>query len=151
MDQNPTNTIGSELQVATGVPSETVGISSYTSPTFTDKTLPDQSGRVFVVTGSASGVSELLANILYSKNGKVYTAARSARKAESTSMDINRQHPNSMGELIYLPLNLDDLTTVKASAEHFLQAETRLDVLFNDAGVMAPLAKSKWKQGHSCS
>jgi retinol dehydrogenase 12 len=43
---------------------------------------------------------------------------------------------------------LDDLTTIKASAEEFLAKETRLDVLWNNAGVMLPPQGSKTKQNY---
>jgi len=37
---------------------------------------------------------------------------------------------------MYLHLDLSDLSTIKASAQEFLSKEERLDVLFNNAGVM---------------
>lgn len=50
----------------------------------------------------------------------------------------------------YLSLDLDDLGTIKMSADEFLSKEERLDVLWNNAGVMVPPAGSKTKQvGHS--
>nr|RBQ89727.1 hypothetical protein FVER53263_20260 [Fusarium verticillioides] len=45
--------------------------------------------------------------------------------------------------MIFLPLVLDDLTTIKASAQGFLAQESRLDVLYNNAGVMVPPQGSK--------
>jgi retinol dehydrogenase-12 len=56
--------------------------------------------------------------------------------------------PESTGELVYLHLDLDDLTTIKKSAEDFLSKETKLDVLWNNAGVMKPPQGSKTKQGY---
>lgn len=50
--------------------------------------------------------------------------------------------------MIFLKLDLDDLTTIKASAEEFLRKEKRLDVLWNNAGVMVPPQGSKTKQGY---
>jgi NAD(P)-dependent dehydrogenase (short-subunit alcohol dehydrogenase family) len=78
----------------------------------------------------------------------VYIAARSEIKAGQTINDIKRQHPHSNGQLIYLHLDLNDLTTIKASAEEFLGKESRLDVLFNNAGVMVPPQGSKTAQGY---
>lgn len=125
-----------------------MGIFSYVSPTFTDKTLSDQSGKVFIVTGGTSGVGELLVDILYSKNAKVYIAARSADKAEQTIQSIKTKRPTSHGELIFLRLDLNDLSTIKASADEFLHKETKLNVLWNNAGVMVPPQGSKTKQGY---
>ncbi|TAQ85334.1 hypothetical protein B7494_g6342 [Chlorociboria aeruginascens] len=117
-------------------------------PTFTEKTLSDQTGKVFIVTGASSGVGRELAQILYSRNAKVYIAARSAERAEAAIQSIKTTFPESTGELVYLHLDLDDLTTIKTSAEEFLGKEQRLDVLWNNAGVMVPPQGSKTKQGY---
>lgn len=50
--------------------------------------------------------------------------------------------------MVFLHLDLDDLTTIKKSAEEFLSKETKLDVLWNNAGVMIPPQGSKTKQGY---
>jgi NAD(P)-dependent dehydrogenase (short-subunit alcohol dehydrogenase family) len=50
--------------------------------------------------------------------------------------------------LVFLHLDLDDLTTIKKSAEEFLSKEKKLDVLWNNAGVMIPPQGSKTKQGY---
>jgi retinol dehydrogenase 12 len=47
---------------------------------------------------------------------------------------------------VFLSLDLNDLTTIKASATEFLQKEERLDVLWNNAGVMIPPQGSVTKQ-----
>lgn len=75
-----------------------------------------------------------LARILYSKNAKVYIAAREEGNA---IVSIKKAEPASKGELVFLQLDLADLNSVKASAERFLSAETKLHVLFNNAGYMA--------------
>ena len=100
------------------------------------------------MTGSSSGIGEQLAQILYQKNAKVYVAARSEEKARKAIEGIKSRAPNSKGDLIFLHLDLDDLTTIKASAEAFLNENERLDVLWNNAGVMVPPQGSKTKQGY---
>lgn len=104
--------------------------------------------QVFIVTGSSAGVGKELAQILYSHNAKVYVAARSEERATKAIESIKTAFPESKGELIYLHLDLDDLTTIKKSADEFLSKETKLDVLWNNAGVMAPPQGSKTKQGY---
>ena len=104
--------------------------------------------QVFIVTGSSSGVGKELAQILYSHNAKVYVAARSQSKADAAISSIKTAFPDSTGELVYLHLDLDDLTTIKKSAEDFLSREKKLDVLWNNAGVMRPPQGSKTKQGY---
>lgn len=55
---------------------------------------------------------------------------------------------DSTGELVFLHLDLADLSTIKASAAEFLSKESRLHVLFNNAGVMATPQGSKTIQGY---
>lgn len=56
--------------------------------------------------------------------------------------------PKSTGDLVFLPVNLEDLGSVKEAAASFLQKETRLDALWNNAGVMRPPEGSTSKQGY---
>ncbi|KAI9737860.1 MAG: hypothetical protein M1834_009230 [Cirrosporium novae-zelandiae] len=115
---------------------------------FTDKVLPSLHGKVHIVTGSNTGVGKELARILYSKHAKVYVAARSEDKANKAIEAIKKTTPESAGELIFLYLDLIDLTTIKASAENLLSKENKLHVLFNNAGVMGPPQGSKTAQGY---
>ena len=62
--------------------------------------------------------------------------------------EIKTFYPASKGELIYLHLELEDLATVKASAEDFFSRESRLDVLWNNAAVMNTPPGWKTKQGY---
>ncbi|KAL1980998.1 hypothetical protein VTN96DRAFT_3262 [Rasamsonia emersonii] len=117
-------------------------------PTFTEHNLPDLSGKVFIVTGSAVGVGYELAKILYEKNGTVYIATRSEEKISRAIASIRQEHPNSRGRLVPLIVDLADLTTIRPAARTFLEQESRLDVLVHNAGVMRPPAGSKSKQGH---
>ena len=104
--------------------------------------------QVFIVTGVTSGIGKELAEILYSPHAIVYVAARSAEKANAMIETLKSKHRSSKGDLIFLKLDLDDLTTIKSSAEEFLRKEKRLDVLWTNAGVMIPPQGSKTKQGY---
>lgn len=117
-------------------------------PTFTEHNLPDQSGKTFIITGGSSGVGEQLAYILYKHNAKIYIAARSEEKSRNAIERVKARVPHSGGQMIYLHLDLDDLTTIKRSADEFLSQNDRLDVLWNNAGVMTPPQGSKTKQGY---
>ncbi|KAI1135654.1 putative short-chain dehydrogenase [Hypoxylon sp. FL0543] len=117
-------------------------------PGFTEANLSDLHGKVYIVTGATAGIGKELARILYSKNAKVYIAARSQDKGNKTIEEISKAFPSSKGSLIFLKLDLSDLTTIKASAEEFLAKEQKLDVLFNNAGVQNPLPEpSRTAQG----
>jgi retinol dehydrogenase-12 len=92
--------------------------------------------QVYIVTGSNTGVGKELAQILYSKNAKVFIAVRSEEKANKAIKEIKENAAESSGSLVFLFLDLSDLTTIKATAESFLGLENKLHVLFNNAGVM---------------
>ncbi|RSL99911.1 hypothetical protein CEP52_009455 [Fusarium oligoseptatum] len=107
-------------------------------PTFTEKDVPDLKEKVYIVTGSNTGVGKELARMLYSKNAKVYIAARSEEKAKTAMADIKKTSPDSSGSMDFLRLDLADLTTIKGSADAFLSKEKKLHVLFNNAGIQSP-------------
>lgn len=48
--------------------------------------------------------------------------------------EIQKTQPKNPGTLVFLPFNLDDLESVKAAAATFQQQESKLDVLWNNAG-----------------
>ena len=118
------------------------------APSFTDKDLPSLAGKVFIVTGAASGLGFELAKILYVAGGIVYIAARSASRCEGAIEKIKAQTNGrkSEGKLKIMVIDLADLATVKSAADEFLRQETRLDVLINNAGVMIPPAGSQDRQ-----
>jgi NAD(P)-dependent dehydrogenase (short-subunit alcohol dehydrogenase family) len=100
------------------------------------------------VTGANTGLGKEVAQILYSKNAKVYMTARSERKTREAMESIQRASPTSSGELVFLHLDLTDLDSVKRSAKEFIQKENKLDILFNNAGVAYPGPLSHTKQGY---
>ncbi|KAI9791486.1 MAG: hypothetical protein M1816_003830 [Peltula sp. TS41687] len=121
------------------------------SPSLTEQNLPSQKGKVFIVTGGASGIGLELATILFHAGGKVYIAGRSEAKARQSIESVKSladDTSSSPGQLEYLPLELDDLSSIKSSAETFQSKESRLDVLWNNAGVSLPPIGSVSKQGH---
>lgn len=75
-------------------------------------------------------------------------AARNETKAKKVISEISKDFATSKGELIFLPLDLSDLSTIKKSATEFLGKEDRLDILWNNAGVMIPPQGSKTAQGY---
>lgn len=118
-------------------------------PTLTEVDLPCQKGKVFIVTGGYSGVGWELCRILYRVGGTVYLAGRSEEKAlEAIAKIKSLCTPTSPdGNIIFLPISLDDLRTIKPAVKSFTRAESRLDVLFNNAGVSNP-PQGTSPQGH---
>ncbi|KAI3390941.1 hypothetical protein diail_8339, partial [Diaporthe ilicicola] len=117
-------------------------------PTFTEEHLEDQAGKVFIITGANSGVGFELAKLLYQKNGTVYIAARSGSKIKNAIDAIEREFPSSTGRLASVVIDLSDLSTIRPAAQDFLEKETRLDVLFHNAGVMLTSNDARSSQGH---
>lgn len=118
------------------------------APSLTEANLPSQRGNVFIVTGGYSGVGLELCRILYRAGGKVYIAGRSEERASHAITEIKSSIHSSDGDLVFLPLHLDDLASIKAAVETYTTAESRLDVLFNNAGVSNPPPGFVSAQGH---
>lgn len=116
-------------------------------PTFTEANVGPQDGKVFLVTGATSGIGYELVKILYSKNAKVYLAGRGSDRAKQAFEKIRASHPASNGSLHFLHLELDDLASIKSSVKEFQAKESKLHVLWNNAGVSQPPAGSVSKQG----
>lgn len=103
--------------------------------------IAEQFGRVAIVTGSNSGIGLETARALASKGAVVVLACRSQSKAESARENILKLIPKA--ELKILPLDISDLDSVKRFAAEFKQTYRRLDLLINNAGVMAlPFGKT---------
>ncbi|KAI1436129.1 hypothetical protein GGR50DRAFT_686614 [Xylaria sp. CBS 124048] len=120
----------------------------FATPSITEKNCPDQTGRVFLVTGGYGGVGFELCKILYAANATVWIAGRSESKAEAAITTIRSAAPKSKGQIEFLQIDLSDLTTVKPAAEKFLAQVSRLDVLVNNAAVMFPAAGSVDSHGN---
>ena len=118
------------------------------APPLTADNLPDQKGRVCIVTGGYVGVGYELVNMLYQRNATVYVAGRSQAKYDAAHERLTAAHPRSEGRLEFLLLDLADLSTTKATADFFLAKEQRLDVLVNNAGVMNTPMASKSAQAY---
>ena len=93
--------------------------------------IPDQRGRTALITGANSGLGLESARALAAKGATVLLACRSFEKANKTAAAL---HEETGGTLIPLELDLADLESVQRAAA---QVEG-LDLLLNNAGVMAP-------------
>ncbi|KAJ5901808.1 NAD(P)-binding protein [Penicillium taxi] len=118
------------------------------TPTLTENNLPDQTGKVHIVTGGYTGVGLELVKILYSKNATVYIAGRSPNKAARSISLIKDLFSSSKGRVIFLEVDFSDFSSIKPAVKEFLSSEDRLDVLTNNAGVMRPPAGSTDSHGH---
>jgi NAD(P)-dependent dehydrogenase (short-subunit alcohol dehydrogenase family) len=105
-----------------------------TAWTFND--IPDQTGRIAIVTGANTGIGYETARMLALKGADVVLACRNTEKANAAADAIRAEKP--AGKLVVEALDLGDLESVKAFADRYLAGHKRLDLLINNAGVMVP-------------
>lgn len=110
--------------------------------TFAD--IPDQTGRIAIVTGANTGIGLETARMLAQKGAEVILACRSAEKGQAAAAKISALGP--AGAVRFEPLDLGDLESVDAFAKSFVARHERLDLLVNNAGVMVP-PLGRTKQG----
>ena len=103
--------------------------------------IPDQHGRIAVVTGANGGLGLETARQLAVKGAHVVMAVRNQVKATAAVEDIRATAPDASLELV--PLDLASQASVRAAAGQIAAAHERIDLLINNAGVMAiPEAKT---------
>ena len=103
---------------------------------WTAKNIPNQKGKVVIVTGSSSGIGYEAARVLANKEATVIIAVRSLDKGNKAVEKILGQ--NKDADVKVMQLDLADLKSVKNFAENFKKNYPRLDLLINNAGVMIP-------------
>ncbi len=102
---------------------------------WTSNNMPDQSGKVVVVTGANSGLGYETSLALVQKGAHVVLACRNMEKGETAVAQIRQQVPPASLELT--TLDLADLASIRQFAAEFQANHDRLDVLINNAGIMA--------------
>ncbi|GAU69897.1 putative oxidoreductase [Streptomyces sp. NBRC 110611] len=98
--------------------------------------IPDQTGRSAVVTGANSGIGYVTARELARRGARVVLACRNEARGGAALDRLRSEVPTAEAE--FRPLDLADLASVRhfaASLDDF--AGDRLDLLINNAGVMA--------------
>src|SRR5262245_25477377 len=97
--------------------------------------LPDLGGQTIVVTGGNSGIGFEAAKMLAGRGAHVVLACRDPGRAASALSALRAEHPKASAEVA--PLDLADLASVRAFAAVLAAQHPRVDVLLNNAGVMA--------------
>ncbi|KAI0102584.1 NAD(P)-binding protein [Nemania sp. FL0031] len=104
---------------------------------FSEKDIPDLTGKVAIVTGGNSGIGKQTVAVLASKGAKVYLGARSHDKYVEALHDIHISYPpTESSDIEFLEVDLASAASVKASAEMFKSKEEHLHLLYNNAGVL---------------
>ena len=110
------------------------------SEKWTADRIPDQSGRTAVVTGANSGLGLVTSRELARKGAAVVLACRNLEKGEAARKEIEAHAPGAQLELE--ELDLASLDSVREFAERFKASHEGLDLLINNAGVMATPRRS---------
>ncbi len=103
---------------------------------WTAQDIPDLTGRRAVVTGANSGLGLHTALELARHGAEVILAVRDLDRGEVARAQI-AEAARSGGSALLRQLDLADLTSVRTFADEILRSGTRLDLLVNNAGVMA--------------
>ncbi|MFI5891343.1 SDR family NAD(P)-dependent oxidoreductase [Actinoplanes sp. NPDC051513] len=98
-------------------------------------TIPPQDGRVAVVTGANGGLGLATATALAGAGAHVVMAARDQAKARAARDRVLAEHPGASLEVV--PLDLGSLDSVARAAAEIQAAHPVVDLLINNAGVMA--------------
>ena len=102
---------------------------------WTPADIPDLTGRTAVVTGGNGGLGLVCVHELAGAGAHVVVAARDQDRARAAEARVRDRNPRASVEVV--PLDLGSLASVAAAAETILGDHERIDLLMNNAGVMA--------------
>jgi NAD(P)-dependent dehydrogenase (short-subunit alcohol dehydrogenase family) len=102
---------------------------------WTEADIPDQSGRVALITGANSGIGFEAARALAEHGAAVVLACRNRAKADAAVASIAATAPHA--DVSVLEVDLADLDQVTVAAATYASTHDRLDLLVNNAGLMA--------------
>ncbi|WP_156687737.1 SDR family NAD(P)-dependent oxidoreductase [Mycobacterium sp. Marseille-P9652] len=101
---------------------------------WTTADIPDQTGRVAVITGANTGLGYETAAALADKGARVVLAVRNLDKGKDAAARITAKSPGA--DVVLQELDLTSLDSVRAAADQLKSAYERIDLLINNAGVM---------------
>ncbi|OBA63916.1 short-chain dehydrogenase [Mycobacterium sp. 1100029.7] len=101
---------------------------------WTTADIPDQSGRVAVITGANTGLGYETAAALAEHGAHVVLAVRNLDKGKDAAARITARSPHA--DVALQELDLTSLASIRAAAEELRSAHDRIDLLINNAGVM---------------
>lgn len=106
------------------------------SEKWTAENIPNQAGKIAVVTGSNTGIGFDTARMLAENRAKIVIAVRTIEKGEKAADKIRKKFADA--DINVMELDLADLESVKKFAENFKNEYSQLHLLINNAGVMIP-------------
>lgn len=104
------------------------------SAKWTAADVPDQSGRVAIITGSNTGIGFGAAKVLAAKGAHAVLAVRNVDKGNDAAARIKSDSPDATVTVQHL--DLTSLDNIRAAADELRTKFDRIDLLINNAGVM---------------
>jgi NAD(P)-dependent dehydrogenase (short-subunit alcohol dehydrogenase family) len=92
-------------------------------------------GKTIVITGATSGIGAVAARALAQQGARIVIVARNRERAEQTLSDLRAANPAAEHAAFYA--DLSRLREMKRVAEQIAAAEPKIDVLMNNAGLIA--------------
>ncbi|KAL8839644.1 MAG: hypothetical protein Q9170_001650 [Blastenia crenularia] len=108
-----------------------------------EKDIPDLAGKVILITGGNTGLGrEAVLQLAKHNPSRIFLAARTPSKGEAAVAEIKAAVPSA--NVSYLQLDLCSFKSISAAAQEVKSQSTRLDILMNNAGIMAtPVAETE--------
>lgn len=106
--------------------------------TFSPADIADMTGKVVIVTGSNTGIGYITALELSKKGAHVIMACRDESRANAAIANLQKEAAPTSVNVEFMPLDLNSLASVREFSSKFQARKLKLDVLVNNAGIMAP-------------
>jgi NAD(P)-dependent dehydrogenase (short-subunit alcohol dehydrogenase family) len=112
---------------------------------WTTANIPSQAGKLAIVTGANSGIGFHAAKELARAGATVILACRNSQKAEAAKAEILAEIPTAKVEISLL--DVADLKSVREFSKKFIASDRSIDILINNAGIMAYLDRKTTPDG----
>ncbi|XP_048043943.1 dehydrogenase/reductase (SDR family) member 13 like 1 [Megalobrama amblycephala] len=93
-------------------------------------------GKTVIVTGGNTGIGKATAAAMAMRGARVILACRSKQRGEEAARELRMETGNE--SVIFMQLDLASQKNIRSFAENFLKAESRLDLLINNAALATP-------------
>ena len=88
-----------------------------------------------IITGANTGIGKITAIDMAKRQARVIMACRSVERGERAVEEVHKASGST--NVVFRQLDLASLTSVRRFSEHVLKEEPRIDILINNAGIMA--------------
>lgn len=110
--------------------------------------MPDQSGRLIVVTGASSGIGAAAAAALAARGAHVILAVRDAHRGAVVRQQILARHPQALADLALV--DLAELASVRRFAADIIERGRAVDAVLNVAGLGLQPVRAVTRDGFEC-